>query len=152
MAPPFGLMRASRSCRPKARVQAKTCAANASLISMRSIWSKVRPARSNAFWLAGTGPMPMMRGSTPATAAEMILAIGWSLCARTPSSLANNNAAAPSLSPEALPAVTLPSFLKAGRKLESVSKVVLARENSSLSNTNASPLFWGMEIGKISSA
>ena len=60
------------------------------------------------FLYAGTGPSPMTIGSTPAEAHDMILAIGCS-----PSSLALSNvetiiAAAPSLSVEEFPAVTVP--------------------------------------------
>lgn len=49
-------------------------------------------------------------------------------------------AAAPSLIPEALPAVTLPSFLKAGFNLPKDAAVVPARGNSSVLNTKGSPL------------
>ena len=44
-------------------------------------------------------------------------------------------AAAPSLSPEALPAVTVPSLLKAGLSSPSASTVVPGRMNSSESNS-----------------
>jgi hypothetical protein len=39
--------------------------------------SMVRPARFRAFWVAGTGPQPMMAASQPATAMERILARGF---------------------------------------------------------------------------
>ena len=45
------------------------------MISMSLI---VSPARSSAFFAAGTGPKPMMRGSTPATALDRMRAIGCS--------------------------------------------------------------------------
>ena len=58
----------------------------------------------------GSGPMPMMRGSTPAVAMATMRARGvkpWRLAA---SALAMSRAAAPSLTPEALPAVTVPGL------------------------------------------
>src|SRR6266550_1769595 len=76
IAPPFGLTRLSPKSTSRPRRQAKTCAANASLISITSMSLSVRPARSSAFFAAGTGPKPMMRGSTPATPVERIRAIG----------------------------------------------------------------------------
>ena len=48
-------------------MQASTCAANASFSSMRSMSASLSPARSRALAVAGTGPMPMVRGGTPAT-------------------------------------------------------------------------------------
>ena len=50
--------------------------AKASLISQKSISEALRPALSNAFWLAGTGPWPMMVGSTPANPMERMVAKG----------------------------------------------------------------------------
>ena len=46
--------------------------------------------------------------------------------------------AAPSLIPEALPAVTVPSFLNAGRSFARDSRLVLGRTNSSVSKTFSS--------------
>ena len=65
-------------------------------------------------------------------------AIGVKLYFLTASSLATMVNEAPSLIPEALPAVTVPSALKAGRNLANFSKLVL-RGCSSVSNTT-SPL------------
>ncbi len=45
---------------------ARYCAANASLTSIKSISSSFRLAFSKALRVAGTGPMPMISGSTPA--------------------------------------------------------------------------------------
>ena len=60
----------------------------------------------------------MMRGSTPTTADDTILAKGSSPCADTADSDATRIAAEPSFNPEEFPAVTLPpSFLNAGRSL-----------------------------------
>ncbi len=74
----------------------------------------------------------------------------------TPSALAFSalisiTAAAPSLRVEALPAVTEPSFLKAGRSLANASAVLLARGCSSVSKITGSPLRCGILTGVISS-
>ena len=53
-------------------------------------------------------------------------------------------AAAPSLMPEALPAVTPPALSKAGRRPARASALVLLLMNSSVSNTSGSPFFCGM--------
>ena len=71
---------------------------------------------ASAFRDDGTGPIPMIRGSTPATAEETIRAIGSRLCFLTASSDAMRSAAAPSLMPEELPAVTDPFVV--GMRLE----------------------------------
>src|SRR5215510_1337219 len=112
MAPPFTFT--FFVSQPIWRLTAIACAANASLISIRSRSFGSQPARARQRLEAGTGPMPMYFGSTPADANALILAIGFS-----PSSLDFLNehktrAAAPSLSPDALPAVTLPFLSNAG--------------------------------------
>ena len=67
----------------------------------------------------------MISLGTPATAYDTRRAIGlWPAAAATAAS-ASTKKAAPSLMPEALPAVTEPSFLNAGFILASVSIVVL---------------------------
>ncbi|MDT4843904.1 hypothetical protein FQZ97_778430 [compost metagenome] len=65
--------------------------------------------------------------------------------------LISSTAAAPSLRVEALPAVTLPSFLNAGFSLARDSAVVPARTCSSVSKASGSPLRCGIRIGVISS-
>jgi len=60
-------------------------------------------------------------------------------------------AAAPSFSAEALPAVTLPSFLNAGLSLARASAVVPGRGCSSVAKVRGAPLRWGIWIGVISS-
>ncbi|MNR27922.1 hypothetical protein D3C85_1452190 [compost metagenome] len=65
--------------------------------------------------------------------------------------LISSTAAAPSLRLEALPAVTLPSFLNAGLSLPSDSALVPARGCSSIAKARGSPLRWGIRIGVISS-
>jgi hypothetical protein len=64
--------------------------------------------------------------------------------------LISSTAAAPSLRVEALPAVTLPSFLKAGLSLARESAVVPARGCSSVSKRSGSPLRWGISMAVIS--
>ena len=49
-------------------MQASTCAANASLISMRSKSRRLSCLRASSFSIAGTGPAPITRGATPAEA------------------------------------------------------------------------------------
>ena len=60
-------------------------------------------------------------------------------------------AAAPSLIPEALPAVTVPALSNAGRSWPSFSAVVPCFGYSSASNTTAGPLRCGISSGMISS-
>ena len=76
--------------------------------------------------MAGTGPMPMMLGSTPYTPYDTMRASGLRQWRLTAASLATNMAPAPSLMPDALPAVTTPSFLKTGGSFARVSIVVSA--------------------------
>ena len=70
------------------------------------------PARSSSFCTAGIGPIPITRGSTPATAEPTNAPSGSTPSAAARSSLAITSAAAPSLIPLELPAVTVPSFAK----------------------------------------
>ena len=152
MAPPCGLMRGSSSANPSDRVQAKLWAAKASLSSMWSMSSRVSPALVRACREASTGPMPMMRGSTPTTALVTISANGVSPCRSMPAWLARSRAQAPSLRPLLLPAVTLPpSFRKAGRSLDRMSGVEAGLMNSSSAKTRSSCFLRGMETGTISS-
>ncbi|MNP33072.1 hypothetical protein D3C76_1262880 [compost metagenome] len=67
------------------------------------------------------------------------------------SALIRITAAAPSFSDEALPALTEPSFLKAGLSLPRDSAVVPARGCSSVAKDSGSPLRCGIRIGVISS-
>ena len=84
------------------------CAANASFSSTRSKSSTSSPVRSQSLRIAGTGPMPMMRGSTPALAQPRIRARGDSLRVRAASLDASTSAAPPSVMPDELPAVMMP--------------------------------------------
>ena len=93
----------------------------------------------------------MMRGATPALAMPSTRARGLRPYFCTASALARIIAAAPSLTPEALPAVTvLPSPLT-GLSLARASAVVSARGCSSVSIT-VSPFLPLITTGTISSA
>ena len=100
------------------------CEANASFNSTNPISSIFNPALCNAFCVAGTGPTPIIAGSTPADAIETIFANGVKEYSFTAFSLANNKEAAPSFIPDEFPAVTVPSFLNAGFNTASLSKEV----------------------------
>ena len=67
--------------------------------------------------------MPMIAGSTPAVAQETMRASGLRPRLLASSAVISTSAAAPSLMPEALPAVTVPSLAKAGRSLAIASSV-----------------------------
>ena len=68
MPEPLTFTRSSPSLSSHSRSTASTCAANASFSSIRSMSSIVSPARCSARSVAGTGPMPIVSGGTPATA------------------------------------------------------------------------------------
>ncbi len=93
--------------------------------------------------------MPMIAGSTPSTRYPRRRAIG-----RTPSRSAafppsTTTAAAPSVIPLLLPAVTVPSDLKTGRSFASASTVTPSRGCSSAS-TVVAPFLPATSIGAIS--
>lgn len=66
---------------------------------MRSISFNVFPAAFNRFCMAGTGPIPIIDGSTPTVEYPTSLANGVKLCCLIASSFANTNAPAPSQIP-----------------------------------------------------
>ena len=107
MAPPFGFTRAGS--RPSSWFTASACAAKASFDSITSKSPAASPVRASSACTAGTGPMPITSGRTPATAWPSSRNAGVSPAARAASPRASTSAAAPSLIPEALPAVTVPS-------------------------------------------
>ena len=102
---------------PRPLFTAQAWAAKASLASIRSRSLTVQPAFSSAFFEAGIGPVPMIEGSTPACAQETMRASGVMPRLRASASVMSTTAAAPSLMPLALAAVTVPSLSKAGRSL-----------------------------------
>jgi hypothetical protein len=93
----------------------------------------------------------MISGSTPACAQEAMRARGVRPRALASAADISTSAAAPSLSPEALAAVTDPSFVKAGRRPETLSRVAPWRMYSSWSTT-VSPLRPFKVTGTISAA
>ncbi len=126
--------------------------AKASLISQKSTSLALRPARSRAFKLAGTGPWPMMVGSTPTKEMERMVARGL-----TPFFLANSldisiRPVPAAFRGELTPAVITPSFLKAGLSLARSSRVVSPRTAWSLVTLITLPSAWGASTGRISSA
>ena len=93
----------------------------------------------------------MMRGGTPAVAEAITCAFGFKPYFFTASAEASSTAHAPSLTPEALPAVTVPSGLTTPLSLASASSVV-SRGCSSRATMTGSPFFCGIIPGTISSA
>ena len=71
-------------------------------------------ARLSAFRVAGTGPMPMIVGSQPATAVARMRASTFRPWALANSSLTTSTAEAPSVSGDEVPAVTDPSAVEGG--------------------------------------
>ena len=92
----------------------------------------------------------MIAGSTPAVAQEAMRASGSMPRFSASSAVISTTAAAPSLRPEALPAVTVPSLEKAGLSFCIASMVAPWRMYSSLSTTT-SPLRVLTVKGAISS-
>ena len=80
-----------------------------------------QPARASALRVDGIGPVPITAGSTPAVAKAAMRASGVSPRFAASAAVISTSAAAPSLMPEALPAVTVPSLVNAGRSLAIVS-------------------------------
>ena len=76
IAPPLMFILSSVSLRPHALVHAKLWAAKASFSSIISMSLKVRPALFSALFEDSTGPIPIIRGSTPIAALDTILANG----------------------------------------------------------------------------
>ena len=81
--------------------------------------------------VAPIGPMPMTLGSTPNVADVTTRASGCQPCFAAAPALQISSAAAPSLSGDALPAVTVPFALNAGLSFASDSSVVSGRGGSS---------------------
>jgi hypothetical protein len=105
---------------PSCLADGMTCAAKASLISTRSMSSMVMPARPSAWRQASTGPRPMISGLRPDTPDDTMRASGVRPSSLALVSLITSTAAAPSLSGQALPAVTVPSGRNTGLRPESL--------------------------------
>ena len=125
IAPPLTLTRSISGS--SSRRQAAITGAKASLISIRSMSSIAIPFRSSSLRVAGIGPVSMITGSTPTVVWSMIRARGFSPSALALSAAMSSTAAAPSEICDELPAVILPSGLKAGLRLASASSVVSGR-------------------------
>src|SRR3954453_10401595 len=149
-APPFGVTIASST--PSMRVACTVTPANASLISTTSRSSVVAPIRFNAFSSASAGTVCSDANRSADIPYASIRATGVSPSRRTAPSLATTTAHAPSLICDALPAVTVPSSVNAGRSVASRSTVVSARMPSSRSTTSGSPLRCGTETRTTSSS
>src|SRR5258708_6597570 len=135
---------------PRSLLTAQACAAKASLASIRSRSPMLQPAFFSAAREAGIGPVPMILGSTPAWPHETIRPSTFLPSLAACFAVISTTAAAPSLIPEALPAVTVPSFSNAGLSLAIESSVAPWRGYSSVSTT-MSPLRDLMVTGTISS-
>ena len=138
-------------------MQGRACAAKASLSSTRSRSPAASRSRASSLRVAGMGPVPISDGSTPATAAPTKRASGAPGAGRrrsSPSREASSSAAAPSLMPEALPAVTVPPALRnTGRSAASSSGVVCGpRVLVDLDPAWAAPLRAGTSTGTSSRA
>ena len=83
--------------------------AKASLISKAPISAMVKPACFSALYVAGTGPKPMISGSTPAKAKVTNFALIVKPSSNAFASLASRAAVAPSFRPDELPGVTRPA-------------------------------------------
>src|SRR5664279_3666630 len=105
MAPPFTLTLSRLS--PSSFSTARYWPANASLTSIRSMSSRVSPAFFNAILVDGTGPDPMILGSTPAIPQLTMRPSGFRPRFSASSSGITTTAAPPSTIPLALPAVTV---------------------------------------------
>src|ERR1043166_5967469 len=109
-APPFTFTFSGSS--PSSPVTATAATENASFTSNRSTSLTDHPVFLTNFRTASTGPMIANRGSTPAVAWPTIRAIGSTPRSRARCSEVATTADAPSFTPGALPAVTVPSGLK----------------------------------------
>src|SRR6266516_2210171 len=152
IAPPLGLTCPASSGNPSCRSTASDWAAKASLSSITAKSPILSFWRSISLRVAGTGPMPMIRGGTPAEAAPSTRARGLSPWRLTAASDAMIIAAAPSLTPEALPAVTVPGLRNGVLSFARPSSVVSGRGCSSLSTMIGPPLPPGAATATISSA
>ena len=136
---------------PRPLLTASACEANASLASIKSRSAIVQPAFSSAFLDAEIGPVPMIEGSTPVVAQDTMRANGLMPRFFASASVISTTTAAPSLRPDALAAVTVPSLgSNAGRNFEMPSAVTPSLMYSSWS-TIVSPFLPLIVTGAISS-
>jgi hypothetical protein len=133
MAPPSLFTMSGSS--PRRRMLARDWVANASLSSTAPRSPTLSPLRLSTFWVAGTGPMPMISGSQPAEAPSMMRARGVRPSRWIADSEATMMADAPSLREDELPAVTTEPPGTTGRRPDRTSMEVPARGPSSVSTT-----------------
>src|SRR5262249_29243592 len=93
----------------KTRAQARTWAANASLISTRPISFQLSPARLSASGVATAGPSPIRPGSSAQNAEPRIRPSGERPRAFAADALMTSMAAPPSVICDEFPAVTVPN-------------------------------------------
>ena len=130
----------------RSRIEAIDWVAKASLISITSrSWAPI-PARLSALRDEKMGPKPMVSGLHPDTAILAMRAIGLSPLALAYSKEQTSVAAAPSVSGEAVPAVTVPFSSNASFSPASPSRSVVGRRQPS-----ASMVFPFTSMGTISS-
>ena len=135
--------------RPQSDAQTMVTAANASLISKRSIWSLVIPSFARVSSMALAGAVVNHSGAPAAPPYPTMRAKGSSLCSLRPRSLARTRALAPSLMLEAVAAVIVPSFEKAGLRLANFDGSPLSGPSSSLTAIG-SPFLWATGTASIS--
>ncbi len=135
---------------PSSRMLARDWLAKASLISMAPSSLIFSPARSRTLLVAGTGPIPMISGSSPADCPSIIRARAFKEYFFNARSETTRMAEAPSLSEDAFPAVTTSPPRTTGRRPESTSILVPGRGPSSVS-TMVSPFRCLTVTGTISS-
>ena len=152
MAPPFGFTCSASSAMPSSRSTAMPWLAKASLSSITSKSVGLRPSRAQSFLRGRRRPDAHDARRDAGRGAAEDAGDRLSPYFRAASSEAMISAAAPSLTPEALPAVTVPSLRNGVGSLASCSSVVSARGCSSLSTTTGSPFRCGIVTGTISCA
>src|SRR5271165_2094016 len=133
IAPPLGFSVFASA--PMSASQASGTDANASFTSKAPISSRPSPLLTRAFFVAGMGAVSMITGSSAASTAVCIRAMGVSPSSAAFSLVVISSAALPSLIWELLPAWITPSSLNAGLSLAIVSSVPPRRTPSSVSTT-----------------
>ena len=121
-------------------MQYNACEAKASFNSIKSMSPIFIPVFLINFCTAGTGPVPINEGSTPATDRLTHFIIGFKPNSCALDSDIITTAAAPSFIPEELPAVTVPFSLKTGLSVERDSKLASDLGCSSVAIRTGSPL------------
>ncbi len=106
------------------------------------------PARARAWREASTGPRPMISGDRALTPVDTTRASGVRPSSAALVSLITTSAAAPSLSGQQLPAVTVPCSRNTGFRVDTFSSVTPGRGPSSVLTTVPS----GVVMGVISRA